>query len=105
TVGSKEFTEGIILGEVIARTLRSSGVDVAIQRELGGTRLVWNALLAGNIDAYAEYTGTLFAELVPEAKRGSFSDLKRVLNAKGIGITRPLGFNNTYGIGMTRGKA
>lgn len=105
TIGSKSFTEGVVLGEVLAQALRNEKLPVKMQAQLGGTRLVWNALRAGNIDAYVEYSGTLFSELVPNAIRGDLSDLKMKLAEIGIGISRPLGFNNTYGFGMLRTKA
>ncbi len=103
TVGAKKFTEGIILGEILARTLAESGVKVKRQ-ELEGSRIIWNALLAGNIDLYVEYTGTLFAELVPGA-HGDSEELAKILAKEGLGISRRLGFNNTYGLGMKRETA
>jgi osmoprotectant transport system permease protein len=92
SVGSKRFTEGVILGEIAAQ---SCGAEH--RRELGGTTVVWHALLAGEIHAYAEYTGTLSAELVPGA-----TDLRAALAAKGIAMTGPLGFANTYAIGIDK---
>ena len=56
-VGCKDFTEQVILGELIAQTLERSGVPVDRQFELGGD-LCHRGLLAGQIDAYVEYTGT-----------------------------------------------
>ncbi len=50
TVGSKAFTEGVVLGEIITRLAASTGASVTHRDQLGGTRVVWNALLAGDID-------------------------------------------------------
>jgi osmoprotectant transport system substrate-binding protein len=57
-VGSKSFTESVILGEIVAQAARAAGVPVEHRAGLGGTRLVWNALETGEIDVYPEYTGT-----------------------------------------------
>ena len=56
-VGSKLFTEAVILGDIATQVGRSVGVSVEHRRQLGGTRFLWNALRAGDIDIYADYTG------------------------------------------------
>ena len=100
TVGSKKFTESVILGEMAALLARDAGAKVRHRRELGGTRVLWNALLRGDIDLYPEYTGTLRSEIL--AREGIADDraLKSALAARGISMSRPLGFNNTYAIGL-----
>ena len=50
-VGSKSFTESVILGDMLQQIVESTGRTAEHQRELGGTRLLWNALLAGELDA------------------------------------------------------
>ncbi|HEX4386764.1 MAG TPA: glycine betaine ABC transporter substrate-binding protein [Myxococcales bacterium] len=89
TVGSKQFTESVILGEIARQTLQEAGIDAAHRRELGGTRVLWDALLKGDIDLYPEYTGTLNLELLHGEK----------LEAKGLTMIR-IGFQNTYAIGI-----
>ena len=64
-IGSKAFTESTLLAEVAAQLARSAGVETNHRRELGGSRILWEALLRGEIDAYPEYTGTLAQELLP----------------------------------------
>jgi osmoprotectant transport system permease protein len=103
-VGSKKFTENVILGEILNKLSVNQNIKTTHVRELGGTRILWNALLKGEIDIYPEYTGTLIKEI--------FSDeniqqqiLESRLNELNIGITKPLGFNNTYAIGMKREQA
>lgn len=103
-VGSKKFTESVILGEIARLTLENEGISTLHRKELGGTRILWNALLTGDIDVYADYTGTLIEEIL-KVKIESFGDLKAALAKKGVGILDPLGFNNTYAIGMKREKA
>jgi osmoprotectant transport system substrate-binding protein len=68
-VGSKNFTEQVVLGEIIAQHLehRLAGVKVVRQLNLGGTLLTYNALLNGQISLYPEYTGTVMAEILKEA--------------------------------------
>lgn len=104
TIGSKNFTEGVLLGEIATRTVREAGVDTEHRRQLGGTRILWRALREGDIDAYAEYTGTLAEELLrmPGAERAA---LETALAEDGIAMTAPLGFDNRYAIGMRRDRA
>jgi osmoprotectant transport system permease protein len=58
-VGSKNFTEGVVLGELIRAMAASTGATAEHRQALGGTRLVFNALVSGEIDIYAEYTNPL----------------------------------------------
>src|SRR5207253_3825833 len=67
-VGSKQFTESVILDEVAVQALQAEGVAAQHRRELGGTRILWDALRAGQIDSYPEYTGTIAEELLPGEK-------------------------------------
>ena len=98
-VGSKKFTESVILGEIARVSLEQEGFAVEHKKELGGTRILWNALLSGDIDVYADYSGTLTEEIL-QTGRLSFDDLQSQLKKLGIGATRPIGFNNTYAVGM-----
>ncbi|HVR60782.1 MAG TPA: glycine betaine ABC transporter substrate-binding protein [Polyangia bacterium] len=106
-VASKPFTESVILGEIAALTASAAGAPARHQRALGGTRLCWNALRAGEIDAYPEYTGTLIQELLggAAAPGADITALRAILRARGLGATDSLGFDNTYAIGMRAGVA
>lgn len=104
-IGSKTFTESVILGEMLTQIARSSGVRTKYWRELGGTRVVWNALLTGEIDAYVEYTGTLMQEILVGNGIRTPEELARALAAHGISMTKPLGFNNTYAMGIKESLA
>lgn len=103
-IGSKNFTEAVILGEIGAALGRQAGVEVEHRRQLGGTRILWRALEEGSIDAYAEYTGTLAGELLqmPGADRAV---LEQALARRGLAMTEPLGFDNTYALGMREAHA
>src|SRR3984893_3288438 len=99
-VGSKQFTESVILAEIAGQTLRAAGVDAEHRRELGGTRVLWEALRVRQIDVYPEYTGTISEELL----RGE-ADLAPALERNGMRMAGPLGFEDTYAIGMRRSDA
>ncbi|RMF54751.1 MAG: ABC transporter permease subunit [Bacteroidetes bacterium] len=103
-IGSKVFTENVILAEIAGHLARQAGHPVVMHTQLGGTRLLWNALRAGEIDVYPEYTGTILQEIL--AGRDVPADaLADTLAAQGIRMTPPLGFNNTYALGMRRDRA
>jgi osmoprotectant transport system permease protein len=114
-VGSKSFTESVILGEIVTELERASGTPARHQAGFGGTRLVWDALMSGAIDVYPEYTGTLVEELLAGARPNgqSSSDpqspdgkwITDALATRGIGLVGPLGFNDTYAIGVRRETA
>lgn len=100
-IGSKQFTESVILGEVARLAARDAGVAAVHKRELGGTSILWAALTHGDIDVYSEYTGTITHELLKNvAPDADIPTLRARLKPLGIGITDALGFDNTYAIGM-----
>ena len=105
-IGSKQFTESVILGELALASAREVGVTAVHRRELGGTSILWTALLHGDIDVYPEYTGTLTQELLQDMPPDAgIAALRARLKPLGIGITNSLGFNNTYAIGMRADRA
>lgn len=100
-IGSKQFTESVVLGEVARLDAQQAGMDATHQRELGGTRILWSALQHGDIDAYPEYTGTLTQELLKNVSpNADIATLREKLKPLGIGITDSLGFSDTYAVGM-----
>ncbi|MDH3638469.1 MAG: amino acid ABC transporter permease, partial [Gammaproteobacteria bacterium] len=101
-VGSKSFTESVILGELATLAARTDGVPVRHQAQLGGTRILWNALKSGEIDVYPEYTGTLSQEILGVDSAADVAALKPLVREHGLSMTAPLGFNNTYALGMRR---
>ncbi len=104
-VGSKLFTESVILGEIVAQAAARAGADAAHQDELGGSAILFNALTSGEIDAYPEYTGTLRLELLKSEGLSTDAELARALARRGVRMTAPLGFNNTYALGMRADRA
>ncbi len=100
TIGSKAFTESVVLGEILSRLAERTGYPVTHKRQLGGTRILWNALLSGAIDAYPEYTGTLLREILVSDQLHTTAQLRQALAQRGLRMTGPLGFNNTYAIAV-----
>ncbi|HET7198168.1 MAG TPA: glycine betaine ABC transporter substrate-binding protein [Burkholderiales bacterium] len=99
-VGSKRFTESYILGEIVARTVHGEH-----RPGLGSTGIVFEALKAGAIDVYPEYTGTLAREILHLEGRPSLEALDRALARQGLGVGVPLGFNDGYAIAMRAERA
>ncbi|MAB80138.1 MAG: amino acid ABC transporter permease [Planctomycetes bacterium] len=104
-VGSKKFTESVILGELVAAAASGAGVEVLHARELGGTRILFQALLSGEIDVYPEYTGTIAKEILAGEGIEGEGELRSRLLEDGVIVSRPFGFNNGYAIGMLEERA
>ena len=103
-IGSKRFTESYVLGEIARRKLELAGFQAEHRQGMGGTIILWGALESGAIDLYPDYTGTVAEEILRTA-RATASEMRAALAARGIGLTGPLGFNNTYALAMRRNRA
>jgi len=110
-IGSKNFTEQIILGEMLAQLIEY-GTSLQVERmlNLGGTVICHSALVNGEIDLYPEYTGTaltaILKEPVPEDRDTVFSLVRSAYREKfGATWLDPFGFNNTYAITVRREDA
>ncbi len=104
-VASKNFTESVILGEMLTLLIRDAGIDAQHHRDLGGTRILFSALEIGEIDVYPEYTGTISQEILAGQGVEGLDAIRAALRKNGILLSRPLGFNNTYAMGMTKKRA
>jgi osmoprotectant transport system substrate-binding protein/osmoprotectant transport system permease protein len=104
-IGSKKFTESVILGEIVNQLALSQGIKTEYRAELGGTRILWNALLSGEIDIYPEYSGTIINEILADQGYQNFEQITSYLEDKDLALVGPLGFNNTYAVGVLREKA
>jgi osmoprotectant transport system permease protein len=100
TVGSKRFTESYILGDIIAQTAGATH-----KPGLGNTAILLEALKAGSIDLYPEYTGTIAREILKSEERLDLAGLNKRLQALGLAASVPLGFSNSYALGMRRKDA
>lgn len=110
-IGSKAFTESIVLAEVMAQLItRRTDLKVERRLNLGGTHICFNALRAGEIDLYPEYTGT---GLMAILEKPVISDPRRVLKVVRKEFLdrfellwlEPMAFNNTYALAMSKKKA
>lgn len=107
-VGSKDFTESVILAEILAQMLERRGVAVERQLELGGN-LAHDALVSNNLDVYPEYTGTAFTAIL---KKPPMTDTTKVYDETKLEyaekfdllVSPPLGFSNDFAI-LIRGDA
>jgi osmoprotectant transport system permease protein len=101
-VGSKNFTEQILLGELIAQALEAEGMTVQRKLNLGGTFICDRALRAGDVDVYVEYTGTavsaIYHDAVPPDSAAALARARERYARDGVTVTGPLGFNNTFAI-------
>ncbi len=113
-VGSKNFTEQVILGELVALTIeQQTGLSVERRLNLGGTLVCDEALRRGDIDVYVEYTGTALTALFNESPNMPVSDfkaqsasrsaqvlerVKTLYQSRGVKALSSLGFNNTFAI-------
>jgi osmoprotectant transport system permease protein len=104
-VGSKAFTESIVLGELAAQLARSAGAAAVHRRALGGTRVLWEALRRGELDVYPDYTGTLAREILASDGPLAPGALRSALAARGVAITGSLGFEDGYAVGVRRAVA
>jgi osmoprotectant transport system permease protein len=104
-VGSKRFTESYILGELVAQTARAAGAEVEFRPGMGGTAILYEAVRTGAIDLYPEYTGTLARELLEGEAHPTLAALNAQLAPLGLAVSVPLGFNNTYAIGVRKAVA
>jgi osmoprotectant transport system permease protein len=105
TVGSKKFTESYVLGEIAKRALNNSGMTAEHRQGMGGTIILWQALRGGQIDVYPEYTGTIVQEILRRSDTLTFEQIANELGKLKIGMTEPLGFNNTYALVIRRETA
>ncbi|MBY0526928.1 MAG: ABC transporter permease subunit [Gemmataceae bacterium] len=107
TVGSKTFTESVILGDIVQLLAASDGDGTSHRRSLGGTKLVWEAMVNGTIDVYPEYTGTITKEILADDKLNADDEagIRSALGKHGIRMSQPLGFNNPYALGMKKARA
>jgi osmoprotectant transport system permease protein len=102
SVGSKSFTESVLLGEMAAQLAADAGVPARHERALGGTRILWEALRRGDVDVYPDYTGTLAREILGSEVPLDEAALRAALARHGVDMTRSLGFEDTYAIGVRR---
>jgi osmoprotectant transport system substrate-binding protein len=103
-IGSKNFTEQLVLGELMAQLLeRSARVPVERRFYLAGTYVCHQALLAGRIDSYVEYTGTALTAILGRPRAADPTEVYSVVRDEygrryGVDVLQPLGFNNSFAL-------
>src|SRR5713226_2276325 len=111
TIGSKFFTEQVILAELLAQHIEArTGIPVVRKTNLGGTLLVHKALLAGELDLYVEYTGTALTAVLNESPQGDsatvYLRVQQLYSERfHLAVTEPLGFENTFAMVIRGGDA
>lgn len=109
SVGSKNFTESVLLGEMIAQRLESAGCTVDRKLDLGGTLVCHKAIVSGDLDVYPEYSGTALTAILKRpisSDRGAvMRDVQREYARRGLQWGPPLGFENTFAIIVRRADA
>ena len=109
TVGSKDFTEQLILGEIYSQAFQAAGYKVKKQLNLGSEVVAFKALKQGAVDAYPEYTGTVLTSFygvkvtdVPKDANQAYLEAKTKLAGDSITALPQAPFDNTYRIGMLK---
>jgi len=109
TVGSKNFTEQFVLGEIYSQALEAAGFRVKKSLDIGSELIAHKALQGGKIDAYPEYTGTALTSFfgvkpadVPRDAQKAYEDTKAGFAKEDITALAPTPFENTYRLGMTK---
>lgn len=110
TVGSKEFTEQVVLGKIMVQSLRAAGATVKDQTHLTGTPVVRQALISGKIDAYYEYTGTGWINILKHTtpvpgSDAQFAAVKAADAKNGVVWFAKAEANNTYAIAANHDAA
>src|SRR5215213_3778915 len=112
TIGSKNFTEEFILGQIYAQALKAAGYSVKTQLNLGSEQIALKAVKSGQVDAYPEYTGTALtsffkrkATAVPHDEQKAYEEAKAEFAKQGLTALPPTPFTDSNGVGMAKSKA
>ena len=109
TVGSKNFTESVILGELLAQKVESAGCRADRRLNLGGTLVCDAAIRAGSLDAYVEYSGTALTAILHEplqqSREGVNATVARAYAQRGLHWGPNLGFTDTFAMIVRQGSS
>jgi glycine betaine/choline ABC-type transport system substrate-binding protein len=112
TIGSKNFTEEFILGQIYAQALKAAGYTVKTQLNLGSEQIALRALKSGQVDAYPEYTGTALTSFfkrkatdVPHDEQKAYEDAKAEFAKANLTALPPTPFTDSNGVGMAKANA
>lgn len=107
-IGSKNFSEQVLLAEIVAQALEAKGLRVDRRLNLGGTFVCHKALVAGDLDLYPEYTGTAFTAILAKKPVADPAVVRKEVEGEyakrwGVVWSPPLGFENTFAL-VVRGE-
>src|SRR3954447_6925688 len=112
TIGSKNFAEEFILGQIYAQALKAAGYSVKTQLNLGSEQIAYRAVKSGQVDAYPEYTGTALTSFfgkkateVPHGATAAYNEAKAGFAKAGLTALAPTPFTDSNGVGMLKAKA
>src|SRR4051812_32752682 len=112
TIGSKNFTEEFILGQIYAQALKAAGYTVKTQLNLGSEQIAHKAVKSGQVDAYPEYTGTALTSFfkmkatdVPHDEQQAYDLAKQNFAKENLVALPPTPFTDSNGVGMLKDKA
>lgn len=108
-IGSRNNTESIILSNLMGQLIEEkTGINVTYKENLGGSNVVWTAMLNGKIDVIPDYTGTIVINYYQETTGNADETLaktKELVLADGITALESFGFNNTYTLALDEAEA
>jgi osmoprotectant transport system substrate-binding protein len=106
-IGTKNFTEQYVLGELYKQALEAKGFTVELKSDIGSTEIIDAALTSGEIDFYPEYTGTMLTvvfgrETTPESADGAYEEAKALQETRGFTLLQMTPFSDSDAIAVTR---
>ena len=112
TIGSKNFTEEFILGEIYAQALRAGGYKIRKRLDYGPELVAYKGVQEGKIDAYPEYTGTALTtffgvppDKIPKDEQEAYEQAKAGFAKRGLTALPPTPFTDSNAVGMTQARA
>ncbi|MGH3625925.1 MAG: glycine betaine ABC transporter substrate-binding protein [Sciscionella sp.] len=110
TIGTKEFTEEWVIGELYAQALKNQGYQVQVKNNIGSTNIIDRALTSGKIDVYPEYTGVILQVLaksahLPHTAAATFAAAKRYEETRGLTLLKPTPFQDSDAVAVPAGYA
>jgi len=112
TIGSKNFTEEFVVGNIYAQALKAAGYNVKTQLNLGSEQIAFKAVKQGTVDAYPEYTGTALTSFfnvkvaaVPKTNQAAYTLAKADYAKQGLTALSPSPFTDGEGVAVTKAEA
>ena len=112
TIGSKNFTEEFILGEIYAQALKAGGYKIRKRLDFGSELVTFKGVREGELDAYPEYTGTALTtffgvepDKIPKDEQAAYEQAKAGFAKRGVIALPPTPFTDSNAVGMTQARA